>query len=478
MIKDFSKLLLALCVCYGITTAFSSCGGSDDPDEPDPTPGPTVTVSLKSQSIAEGSEVDAKATTELQLAYSTSVKLASNANITLNGTKLSASRNPKDVTAIQIPLSLEEGFDYTLIVPAGTVVANSDASASAPEFKLNFKTKPKAQPADNDATALTKKLGWGWNLGNHFDTSTGEDGKPYQWGYWDNAKPTQTLYTNLKKAGASTVRICVTWGNRQTGDGWTIDANYLAEVKQNVDWAEAAGLNVILNTHHDEYWLDIKTAASNSTVNDNIKDRLSKTWKQIAEAFKDKGDFLFFEAFNEVQDGQWGWGANRTDGGKQYRTLNEWNQVAVDAIRSTGGNNATRWIGVAGYASSPAFVAGSNEDHVVETFRKLQEKFIANNIPVYIGEYGCVMQTSDRSNKFRNYYLEYVCRAAHTYNLPVVIWDNNVTGGGNEHHSYFNHHDGTYLNGSQSLVQTMIKAATSDDADYTLETVYNKAPKS
>ena len=164
MIKDFSKLLLALCVCYGITTAFSSCGGSDDPDEPDPTPGPTVTVSLKSQSIAEGSEVDAKATTELQLAYSTSVKLASNANITLNGTKLSASRNPKDVTAIQIPLSLEEGVDYTLIVPAGTVVANSDASASAPEFKLNFKTKPKAQPADNDATALTKKLGWGWNL--------------------------------------------------------------------------------------------------------------------------------------------------------------------------------------------------------------------------------------------------------------------------------------------------------------------------
>ena len=525
--KTISKRLFFTVCCGFVATlaTLTACGG-DDP-EPDPTPKPTVSVALKSQSIAEGSEIDAKATTELLLTYTTSVKLASNADITLNGTKLTATRNPKDVTGIQIPLALEEGVDYTLIVRAGSVVANSDASASAPEFKLNFKTKPKAQPISNDATALTKKLGWGWNLGNHFDTSTGEDGKPYQWGFWDNAKPTQALYTNLKKAGASTVRIGVTWGNHQTGDDWTIDADYMAQVKQNVDWAEAAGLNVILNTHHDEYWLDIKAAASDNTVNDNIKDRLSKTWKQIAEAFKDKGDFLFFEAFNEVQDGQWGWGANRTDGGKQYRTLNEWNQVAVDAIRSTGGNNATRWIGVAGYASSPAFVlensfvlpsdpanhimvsvhfydpsdftltpetsgknqwghtaqsgkyvAGSNEDHVVETFRKLQEKFIANNIPVYIGEYGCVMQTSDRSNKFRNYYLEYVCRAAHTYNLPVVIWDNNVTGGGNEHHSYFNHNDGTYLNGSQSLVQTMIKAATSDDADYTLETVYNKAPKS
>jgi endoglucanase len=86
------------------------------------------------------------------------------------------------------------------------------------------------------------------------------------------------------------------------------------------------------------------------------------------------------------------------------------------------------------------------------------------------------MHTSDRSNQFRNYYLEYVCRAAHTYNLPVVVWDNNVEGGGDEHHGYINHNDGTYLKGQESLVKTMIKAATSDDADYTLESVYNKAP--
>ena len=29
----------------------------------------------------------------------------------------------------------------------------------------------------------------------------------------------------------------------------------------------------------------------------------------------------------------------------------------------------------------------------------------------------------------------------------------------------------------ESLVQTMIKAATSDDASYTLESIYNSAPK-
>ena len=41
---------------------------------------------------------------------------------------------------------------------------------------------------------------------------------------------------------------------------------------------------------------------------------------------------------------------------------------------------------------------------------------------------------------------------------------------------YFNHNDGTYLNDLESLVKTMIKAATSNDASYTLESIYNRAP--
>ena len=40
-------------------------------------------------------------------------------------------------------------------------------------------------------------------------------------------------------------------------------------------------------------------------------------------------------------------------------------------------------------AAKGKYQEGSNEEHVVETFQKLQEKFIAKNIPVYVGEYGC-----------------------------------------------------------------------------------------
>ena len=523
-IKPINKLLALAMMVIGTLSGLTACGDDDDDDNGGGTT-PAASLTLRSQSIQNGAEVEAESTTVLTLTYNTVVSISASANITLNGRKVTAKNNAITSMAVDIPLTLEEGQSYTLTVPEGSFVSKNDAKVVNTALTITFTTKAAPQPIDNTATGVTKRLGWGWNLGNHFDTSSGEDGK--QVGFWDNATPTATLYTNLKKAGVSTVRICVTWGNYQTADTWTIDADYMATVKQNVDWAEATGLNVILNMHHDEYWQDIKEAASNNIVNDQIKDRIAKTWQQIAQTFKDKGDFLFFESFNEVQDGQWGWGANLNDGGKQYKTLNEWNQLVVNTIRATGGNNSTRWIGVPAYASSPKFalessfvlpsdaanrimvsvhyydpsnftltpekndgksewghtaaagkfVEGSNEDHVIETFQKLQEKFIANNIPVYIGEYGCVMHKNDRSNLFRNYYLEYVCRAAHEYNLPLCIWDNNSTGGGNEHHGYFNHSDGSYLNGMESLVQTMIKAATNDDASYTLESVYNKAPK-
>ena len=515
-----------LALLTAVLPMLTACGGSDDDND---TPTPSVTVNIRSCSVTNGMEYNASDLTKVTISYNTVVSVTPSANITLNGTKCSAASGATTAMDVDITLpTLEEGTAYTLTIPEGAIVAKNDPNVKAPAYSVSFTTKAAAPHVDdNDAIALARRRGWGWNLGNHFDTSSGEDGKHPQWGYWDNATPTQKLYTNLKQAGASTVRIGVTWGNYQNTSDWTIEANYMAEVRQNVEMAEAAGLNVILNMHHDEYWLDIKSAAANNIVNDAIKARLQKTWTQIAEAFKDKGDFLFFETFNEVQDGQWGWGANRTDGGKQYRTLNEWNQVCVDAIRATGGQNATRWIGVPGYASSASFALindfkiptdpanhimisvhfydpntftltpenkdgksewghtaaagkyqdGSNESHVTETFQQLYTKFVVNNIPVYIGEYGCVMHKSDRSNLFRNYYLEYVCRAAHAYNMPLCLWDNNSQGGGNEHHGYFNHNDGTYLNNMGPLVATMIKAATSDDAAYTLESVYNNAPK-
>ena len=298
-IKPINKLLALAMMVIGTLSGLTACGDDDDDDNGGGTT-PAASLTLRSQSIQNGAEVEAESTTVLTLTYNTVVSISASANITLNGSKVTAKSNATTSMAVDIPLTLEEGQSYTLTVPEGSFVSKNDAKVVNTALTITFTTKAAPQPIDNTATGVTKRLGWGWNLGNHFDTSSGEDGKPYQWGFWDNATPTATLYTNLKKAGVSTVRICVTWGNYQTADTWTIDADYMATVKQNVDWAEAAGLNVILNMHHDEYWQDIKQAASNNIVNDQVKARIEATWKQIAETFKDEGDYLFFESFNEV----------------------------------------------------------------------------------------------------------------------------------------------------------------------------------
>ncbi len=139
------KIKKILAMMVALLPLLWGCGGDDDPADDPVVPTPSVNVSMRSQSIAEGAEVDAPSTTQLALTYSVSVKLSASASITLNGAPVNATRNPNDVTGILIPLTLEEGTSYTLIVPEGAVVASSNASATAPAFTLNFKTKEKAQ---------------------------------------------------------------------------------------------------------------------------------------------------------------------------------------------------------------------------------------------------------------------------------------------------------------------------------------------
>ena len=83
------------------------------------------------------------------------------------------------------------------------------------------------------ALRMARAMGWGWNLGNHFDTGANSDaaGNPIdfqrpKWGYWDGATPTRQLYQNLASIGVGTVRIPVTWGVYQANDAdYTIDAD-------------------------------------------------------------------------------------------------------------------------------------------------------------------------------------------------------------------------------------------------------------
>ena len=75
-----------------------------------------------------------------------------------------------------------------------------------------------------------------------------------------------------------------------------------------------------------------------------------------------------------------------------------------------------------------------------DVFNSLKTTYIDKGIPVYIGEMGCVSRTTDRAASFRKYYLEYICKAA-------------------------------------EIVEVMKKAIFTEDASYTLQSVYDNAPQ-
>ena len=378
-------------------------------------------------------------------------------------------------------------------------------------------------PSGDITKDYAARLGIGWNLGNHFDAyNNGVSGETA----WANPKATQATMNKVKAAGFSTVRIPVTWlGHIGAAPDYKIDEKWLSRVAEVVGYAEAAGLNVIVNMHHDgadsKHWLDIKTAAKDPAVHQQILDQVSAMWGQIADKFKDKGDFLIFEAFNEIHDGGWGWGENRNDGGKQYQCLNEWNQAFVDAVRASGGENANRILGIPAYCTNvdiavqtfvmpedvvegrlimavhcydpydytlPATksewghtaddskkVSGNNEADLKRVFEKIYNNFIKKGIPVYMGEFGCVNRATAREQAFQQYYLKYYAKLAKTYFVPSIIWDNGAKGAGNERHAFIDHGTGEYCSPeAKAAIEAMVDSYKNT---LSLEDVYNSAPK-
>lgn len=419
--------------------------------------------------------------------------------------------------------------------------ATIKVSADGKEFQFSINQEAVEAPPvpDNAAVAAAmafgRSFGLGWNLGNQLDAQNTWDAK-YETPYadetaWGNPLCTQATFDGLKEKGFGSVRIPITWQGRiGAAPDYTIDEVWMNRVAEVVGYAKKAGLKAIINIHHDEGggstnpkemgWLDIKTLAYNPTANAEVEKKLAALWKQVAERFKNEGDWLIFESMNEVQDGGWGWGQSRNDGGKQYACLNHWQQVFVDAVRAVGGENTNRWLCVVGYAQNPQLTrdflvlpndptpgrlmvavhsydpfdfctegkvgqwghtgnvaASKNGEQTLENlFKGLTETYINKGIPVIIGEYGCVNRSNATEKKFQKYFLEYFARCCWTYGIPGFIWDNGSKNVGNESFGYIDHGTGAYLNYSADFIPAVVKAATDPDANFSIESVYKTAP--
>jgi len=325
-----------------------------------------------------------------------------------------------------------------------------------------------------------EKIFSGINLGNTLDShSSGYAGETT----WGNPQINQELMNGIKAAGFDIVRIPVTWmGEIGVAPDHRITTSRLARVAQVVEMAHNAGLKAIINLHHDGAtndsgkdlgWLSVRQAGRNQNEFNRITAQFVNVWKQIAVYFKNYGDWLIFEAFNELHDGGW---QTVSDVG-QVITINKWNQFFVDTVRSTGGNNESRYLMICAYCSdnkqllSAGFlmpndpapdrliltfhyyapyefsIQGSRTDwgtdadkrNVERDFSPFKERYIEKNIPVVIGECGAVLQLYPNSpakeaqaGKSRVDYVSCVFGTAKKYGLVPIFWENGLSSGNGE----------------------------------------------
>lgn len=224
------------------------------------------------------------------------------------------------------------------------------------------------------ATELVEPMGLGFNIGNTMEVPENPTG-------WGNPLPTAAYVKAIKAVGFNTVRIPCAWyshsdaltkdieanggtadnsaythvGKASTFTTPTIDAAWLAQVKEVVDMAIAEGMYVVLNSHWDEGWLEDRvydgTANPRSGAGDiansaaTTKARQAAFWSQIATYFKDYDEHLLFAGANEpgVNDpwgdnGQWAFDEAR------MQILKGYYEAFITSVRNAGGENATRTL--------------------------------------------------------------------------------------------------------------------------------------
>lgn len=189
---------------------------------------------------------------------------------------------------------------------------------------------------------LINEMGLGINLGNTLD-AVGDWIDPsnilnYEQA-WGSPIITQEIIEGYAKAGYSSLRIPVSWGNLLSDD-FKVHPDLMDRVEKILNWTLDCGMVAIINIHHENEW--IKQVPTDSKA----KEKFTSIWKQICERFEKYGDHLLFEPMNEIgYDEIWTpWSGSEADKAKALGYVNDLNQLFVDIVRNSGGNNAKRHL--------------------------------------------------------------------------------------------------------------------------------------
>ncbi len=342
----------------------------------------------------------------------------------------------------------------------------------------------------DNAMPLAAKMGLGWNLGNSLEATSGPNtAGVYTAGetLWGNPLTTQALMNGVKAAGFNTVRIPCAWsGYIVDQTTYKISDAWLTRVREVVDYCVSNDMYAIINIHWDGGWLENNpTFAAQVEVNKKQK----ALWEQIAVAFRNYNEHVLFAGTNEVH---YDYGNPTTE---HITVQLSYLQTFVNAVRSTGGKNTYRNLIVQGYntnightdayftmptdptsgrmmaevhfydpfdftldATSTKYYWGADfaglgntstwgqEAWVDSEFAKMKTKFVDNNIPVILGEYGAMLRSSLTGQTLtnhlasRSHYLNYVTKKALDNGIVPVYWDNGPMG--NNSSGLFNRNTG------------------------------------
>jgi endoglucanase len=321
------------------------------------------------------------------------------------------------------------------------------------------------------APQVAAQINLGWNIGNSMEAQCGETA-------WGNPQVSQTLINAVKAAGFNAVRIPAAWDCHASNG--TIDPNWFARVKQVVDYAYNQNMYVVLNIHWDGGWLEDHPLYS---YQQSVNQKQNSYWTQIANYFKSYNERLLFAGTNEVHADY------NTPTTENITVQQSFNQTFVNAVRATGGNNASRTLVVQTYntnaqygldyfslpsdsasnrlmvevhfydpydftlnQSGPCLAWGSpytqysqcswaQESYVDTLFANVKNKWVNAGVPVIIGEYG-VATRPNLNMTARQYWNEYINKAAKNNGLKTFYWDNGVLPSGANGFALFNRSTG------------------------------------
>lgn len=349
-----------------------------------------------------------------------------------------------------------------------SVSDNSEAQSGENSSDSSAETQERNDPMNiTSAEDLVAQMKVGWNLGNTMD-STGGTGVDAETS-WGNLLTTKPMLDLVAKSGFNVFRLPVSWGTHMD-ENYVVDKEWMDRVQEIVDYGYDNGMFVILNTHHEEWYMPKEEFAE-----ENLK-QLEKLWEQIAERFKGYGERLIFEGVNEPR--LRGEGAEWTGTAEAREIVNQYAETFVKTVRASGGNNAERALMITPYAASSmpenlkalkipenagnvivsvhAYLPYSfaldtkgtdvydpNNSEIPNLFKNIKTIFLDNDIPVIVGEFGSVNKnnTEDRVKCVTDY-----LTAAKEVGVPCIWWDNGSLVGMGENFALLNRRDVMWFN--------------------------------